>query len=362
MLDKETFLLVSEHGFLLQLEKGGISRCPQYAGMYVCALSKKKIDDMEKLPKQCPLNNNDPSKICPIVWILTCSIEGMLSHEDALKIMDSRLSLDDFHVGSNFTGEAPPITEEFNEQMDMLLELERSIEAKQNELKSLDEKGVVLDSSDIEKEKAKIDILKTELQNKLQEVESREKLVEKEEKELEKRKNDMEKSLLDKKAELERTLMEKKKQMENALTKKKKELEKEVEKNRDEKMAELAKLEKDLSKRENAVEAREVELDNTMTDKVKKLDDREKELSDREKAITEREDSIKTPDGEELRALEELEKQLIEREMAIKEREDDIDKKSKHAKEQTEKALRLCLLYTSPSPRDRTRTRMPSSA
>jgi len=66
--------------------------------------------------------------------------------------------------------------------------------------------------------------------------------------------------------------------------------------------------------------------------------------------------------GKEVQELEKREEELKVKEKHLAELQDWLDSKEKGLAER-ERALPLvCLLYTSPSPRDRTRSRMPSSA
>ena len=101
MLDKERFLVVSEHGFLLQMEKGEITKCGQYKGEYTCALVKGQIKTLSKLPKKCPVvDGSDPTTLCPIVWLLTCYKEKMLKRKDVDMIMKGEYELEDTNTPS----------------------------------------------------------------------------------------------------------------------------------------------------------------------------------------------------------------------------------------------------------------------
>ena len=56
--------------------------------------------------------------------------------------------------------------------------------------------------------------------------------------------------------------------------------------------------------------------------------------------------------------IEKLKKEIEDLKLIIESKNNQVESKNKHIK----RLERICLLYTSPSPRDRTRSRMPSSA
>ena len=140
MLDKEMYLIVSEHGFLLQMEKGGISKCEKYIESYNCSLQKGLILKLDDLPKKCPMvEGSDPTKICPIIWLLTCQKEQMVKKDDVQLIMKGEFddnsvvtdhSLEDEQDGDYFDSviSLGMKDEEINSKERYLTELDAKIE------------------------------------------------------------------------------------------------------------------------------------------------------------------------------------------------------------------------------------------
>ena len=152
MLDKDKFLVVSEHGFLLQMEKGEITRCEEYKGGYKCSLVKGYIGSLKKLPKKCPvMDGSDPSTLCPIIWLLTCYKEGMVDKKDVRVIMKGEFKLEE----TGMTGQVDvnkleliENEERLKQQREELLflngqlaDLERLISEKEEYFRSFDDRG-----------------------------------------------------------------------------------------------------------------------------------------------------------------------------------------------------------------------------
>ncbi len=145
MLDKEKFLIVSEHGFLLQLEKGGISRCPHYGGKYECDLAEERLFDLDQLPDGCPVKEKEElDTFCPIIWLITCYKENIVSKDEMGAIMRGSVNLGDFEDTKE---EVIRDEELFEKKLELewkaedLRSKEREIERKREQLDDYEENG-----------------------------------------------------------------------------------------------------------------------------------------------------------------------------------------------------------------------------